>query len=132
MKIFVLRLKPDEDLKQSLKAFVQSHHLQAGFVLTAIGSLKQAQLRFANQFHSIVLHDKFEILSLSGTLSIHGLHLHIAIADRTGKTIGGHLDQGNLIYTTAEIVLGEIEDLTFRRDRDDQTGFQELSILPRL
>jgi predicted DNA-binding protein with PD1-like motif len=132
MKIFAVRLNPDEDLKQSLKVFVHAHNIQAGFILTAIGSLKQAQLRFANQPQSIVLAGKFEILSLAGTLSIHGLHLHMAIADTTGKTIGGHLDQGNLIYTTAEIVLGEIEDLTFRRDRDDQTGFQELSILPRL
>ena len=63
MKVFALRLKPNQDLKESLKNFVVEHDIKAGFVLTAIGSLKQATLRFANQNISTVLTDKFEIIS---------------------------------------------------------------------
>lgn len=128
MNIFAVRLKPNEDLKQTLSAFVQNHHIQAGFVLTGIGSLKQASLRFANQTENTVLNDKFEILSLSGTLSVHGIHLHVAIADQQGRTLGGHLSDGCIIYTTAEIILGAIEDLAFKREIDPQTGFYELMI----
>jgi len=40
MKIFALRLKPEEDLKKSLKNFVVTNNIQAGFILTAVGSLK--------------------------------------------------------------------------------------------
>jgi len=126
MKLFALRLKPDQDLRQSLKEFAIQENLQAGFVLSAIGSLRQAAIRFANQETSGILTDKFEIIALNGTLSIHGLHLHIAIANQQGKVIGGHLNQGCLIYTTAEIVLGEVPDLVFRRALDKQTGFLEL------
>lgn len=140
MKFFALRLNPGQDLKQSLKEFTFSagqifdgsaYHLQAAFILSAIGSLSQATIRFADQKTSEVLTGKFEILSINGTLSIHGIHLHIAISDATGKTIGGHLDYGCIVYTTAEIVIGESEEFTFLRSPDRQTGFLELEIRPR-
>jgi len=131
MKIFALRLKPNQDLKDTLKNFVTSNNIEAGFILTTVGSLKQATLRFANQNDSKVLQDKFEIVSLVGTLSTHGIHLHITISDKDGKTIGGHLEKGCLIYTTAEIVIGVSEDFIFVRTVDENTGYKELEIQPR-
>ena len=131
MKIFALRLKPNQDLKESLTHFITSNNIEAGFILTTVGSLKQATLRFANQNDSKVLHDKFEIVSLVGTLSTHGIHLHISISDKDGKTIGGHLEKGCLIYTTAEIVIGVSEDFIFVRTVDENTGYKELEIQPR-
>lgn len=130
MKVFALRLKPNQDLRQSLKTFANEQNIKAGFILTAIGSLKQATIRFANQSVSTVLNNKFEILSLNGTLATTGIHLHISIADKEGKTLGGHLDNGCIIYTTAEIVIGASEECTFIRTMDDQTGFKELEIIP--
>ena len=131
MKIFALRLKPNQDLKDTLKNFVTSNNIEAGFILTTVGSLKQATLRFANQNDSKVLQDKFEIVALVGTLSTHGIHLHISISDKDGKTIGGHLEKGCLIYTTAEIVIGVSEDFIFVRTVDENTGYKELEIQPR-
>lgn len=129
MKAFALRLKPEQDLRQALETFTQEKDIKAGFIVTAIGSLKQANIRFANQTNATILKDKFEILSLNGTLSETGIHLHIAIADFQGKTIGGHLETGCIIYTTAEIVIGVSEDFTFTRTIDAQTGYKELEIL---
>lgn len=131
MKIFALRLKPNMDLKESLRNFVSLNNIKSGFILTTVGSLKQARLRFADQSNSKVFKKKFEIVSLVGTLSTSGIHLHIALSDKEGRTIGGHLDDGCIIYTTAEIVIGESEKFTFIRDIDEQTGFKELKILPR-
>lgn len=131
MNVFALRLKPDQDLRQSLKTFAEEQNIKAGFVLTAIGSLKQATIRFANQNVSTALNDKFEIISLNGTLATTGIHLHIAIADKQGKTLSGHLDNGCLIYTTAEIVIGTSEEFTFIRTLDEQTGYKELEIVPK-
>lgn len=130
MKVFALRLKPDQDLRQSLKTFAEEQNIKAGFILTAIGSLKQATIRFANQSVSTALPNKFEILSLNGTLATTGVHLHICISDKEGKTIGGHLDDGCIVYTTAEIVIGASEEFTFIRTIDEQTGYKELEIIP--
>jgi len=131
MNIFALRLKPQQDLKQSLAEFVAANQIQAGFILSAIGSLQKASIRFANQPTSDVFDEKFEIVALNGTLSIYGSHLHLAIADKTGRMIGGHLTEGCIIYTTAEIVIGESPHLTFVRTPDAQTGFLELEIRER-
>ncbi len=132
MKIFAIRLKPDQDLKASLRSFVQQNNIQSGFILTAVGSLKRANIRFASQDSCQVLDERFEIVSLVGTLSIHGIHLHISLSDQDGKTIGGHLVDGCLIYTTAEIVIGTSEDFIFLRTVDETTGYKELEIKSKI
>ena len=129
MKVYPLRLKPNQDLKQSLNNFANQENIKAGFILSAIGSLKQAKIRFANQQSSTILIDKFEILSLNGTIATSGVHLHIAISDKQGKTIGGHLDNECIIYTTAEIIIGTTEEFIFNRTIDEQTGYKELEII---
>ncbi len=128
MKLFAIRLKPNQDLKQSLQSFAIQQNIQAGFILSGIGSLQQAKIRFANQENSTILSEKFEIITLNGTIAKNGLHLHIAIANQQGKTLGGHVDNGCIIYTTAEIVIGATEDFRFQRIFDEQTGYQELEI----
>lgn len=130
MKVLPIRLEPNADLRTSLKSFATEKNIQAGFILTAIGSLKQATIRFANQDNTTVLTEKFEIISLNGTLATTGVHLHITVADNHGKVIGGHLSDGCIIYTTAEIVIGIAENFTFHRSLDEQTGFNELEVIP--
>ncbi len=123
-----LRLNPGDDLRQHLLTIAQTQQIQAGFMLSAIGSLTQAAIRYADQPEPTILVGRFEILSLNGLFSLHGIHLHMAIADSTGRTIGGHVCDGCLIYTTAEIVFGECAGVVFDREFDPQTGFIELAI----
>lgn len=42
--------------------------------------------------------------------------------------IGGHLMERNLVYTTAEIIIGEITGFVFERRLDADTTYQELFI----
>ena len=130
MRTYALRLKPGQDMRQQLNAFVTEHHIQAGAMVTCVGSLTQATLRLANQEGPTVYRGHFEIVSLVGTLSTNGSHLHLAVSDSTGRTIGGHLLDGNLVYTTAELVIGVLENLDFRREPDPTFGYRELTIYP--
>ncbi len=124
----VLRLKPGEDLKKSIQHYVNNHHIQAGWMVTCVGSITNYQLRLANQPAGTTGSGHFEIVSLNGTLSQNGSHLHMSISDSTGKTIGGHLMEGNIVYTTAEIVLQSSDSLVFRREKDGSTPWEELQI----
>ena len=123
-----LRLKPGQDLKQSIQSFVQQNKIEAGWIVTCAGSLTKASIRFANQPTPTVMEGHFEILALSGTVSANGSHLHISIADSTGKCIGGHLTDGSIIYTTAELVLQSSDEYTFSREKDGTTPWEELQI----
>jgi predicted DNA-binding protein with PD1-like motif len=128
MQVFALRLKPEADLRDSLRDFIQTHTIQAGFILTTVGSLKQAAIRFAGKSEHQIFVGDLEIVSLVGTLSQDGVHLHISIADSAGKTIGGHLNQGTIVRTTAEIVIGESTAHRFSRVVDSKTGYKELQV----
>ena len=100
-------------------------------MLSGIGSLSVAELRIAGQQESTTIRGNLEILSLTGTLSPDGAHLHIAVADSTGAVIGGHLCAGSQVRTTAELVLGLLPEWEFHRGLDPATGYAELQISPR-
>lgn len=131
MQLHTLRLLPRQPVKETLEAYAREHGLQAAFVLSAVGSLTQYHLRFANQEEGSLGTGHFEVVALSGLLSIHGTHLHMAVSDSTGRTVGGHLLPNNLVYTTLEVVLGEALEQVHVRQPDSTYGYKELKVLPR-
>lgn len=73
-----------------------------------------------------------EIVSLVGTLSsVGGHHLHISVSTKTGQVLGGHVFGEMNVFTTAEIVIGECEDLSFMREFDPASGYDELVVYKR-
>ena len=131
MKVVPLRLHHGDDLLQALETWMGEQEEQAGCVISAVGSLSVAQLRFAGAAEATTINGELEILSLSGTLSADGAHLHIAIAESSGAVIGGHLCSGSLVRTTAELVIGLLPEWRFSRELDTATGYAELRITPR-
>ena len=125
---YAFRLQPGTDLKEGIQQFVNSHNIQAGWIVTCVGSLTRYHLRFANQAQGTTGHGHFEIVSLTGTLSVNGTHLHACISNGGGQTIGGHLLSGCTVYTTAEIVVGATDKYIFTREHDNITGWKELKI----
>ena len=122
------RLCPGQDILRELELMAERQGIEAACVLTCVGSLTRACLRFANRSEATVMNGHFEIVSLTGILSRYGSHFHIAIADGQGATFGAHLLPGSTVYTTAEIVLGVFSELRFLRTFDPRTGFPELDI----
>jgi predicted DNA-binding protein with PD1-like motif len=58
-------------------------------------------------------------------------HLHISVADKDGTVIGGHLMDGCVVYTTAEITIVELGGLKHQRTTCSLSGYEELDILKR-
>jgi predicted DNA-binding protein with PD1-like motif len=127
-KTHPIRLKPGADLRNEIEAYVKQHNIKAGWISTCAGSLTQYNIRFANQSGGSKGSGYFEIVSLGGTVSVNGSHIHISVSDSTGKTIGGHLLDSNIVYTTAEIIIQEDDDFSFTREKDDSTPWEELQI----
>ena len=128
INVHAIRLKPGMDLKQALQDFINLQNISAGWIMSCIGSLTRYHLRFANQENGHMQNGFFEITGLTGTMSIHGSHLHLAVSDSNGSLIGGHVLDGCTIYTTAEVIIGETNDLVFHRVTDESTGWKELAI----
>ncbi|MBL7760670.1 MAG: DNA-binding protein [Sediminibacterium sp.] len=122
------RLKPGQDLYRSIDSVVKLNKINAGWMVTCSGSLTDYHIRFANMPEGARDTGHFEIVSLAGTLSSEGSHLHLSVSDSTGKTIGGHLLEGCTVYTTAEIVIAASDEFVFSREEDGTTPWKELQI----
>lgn len=125
---YSFRVRPHEDLKRVILGFATVNKIKAGAIVSCVGSLEQFCIRFANQAEGTVRKGFFEIVSLSGTFSDSSSHIHISVSNSEGNTTGGHLLDGNLVYTTAEIVVVDLVDLEFVREEDPTYGFLELVV----
>jgi predicted DNA-binding protein with PD1-like motif len=124
-----LRLHPGDDLRGALQQAVAAAAPDGAFVLAGIGSLVDAQLRLAGQPHATRYPGPSEILTLSGTVSADGAHLHVSIATADGQVHGGHLVAGNTVRTTAEVLLAPMDGgWRLGRAPDPATGYPELIV----
>jgi hypothetical protein len=123
---FPLRLAPDADLRRALEDAVAARKCRAAIVASGIGSLRFARLRLAGASTPKALTGDFEILTLAGTIAENGSHLHMSVADATGRVVGGHVAPGCVVRTTAEILLLLLPEWRFFREPDPVTGFAEL------
>jgi uncharacterized protein len=128
ISVHAFRLKPGQDLRKEIEAYVKENKITAGWITTSVGSLTHYNIRFANQQNGSTDSGHFEIVSLTGTVSTNGSHMHISISDSTGRTIGGHLLQDCIVYTTAEIIIQSTPNLIFKRERDGSTPWEELQV----
>lgn len=124
----VLRLEPGEDPKLVLMNYVKQKNIKAASIASVVGSLSLTVLRYANKKELVKLDGFREVISLSGTVSTNGSHLHLSVSDGKGETLGGHLGEGSKVYTTLEIVLLSYPSLSFERKKDSKTTFEELTI----
>jgi uncharacterized protein len=129
VRIHVFRLRPGDDLLGSIRAYVKQNHIQAAVLLSSVGSLTQASIRYANQPEAHIHTGHFEIVSITGTVEEGGEHVHLSIATAQGTMIGGHLMTGCKIYTTSEVTLAELVGVRFARETDKEgSGWDELKI----
>lgn len=118
-----LRLNPGDDLRGALEA-----RASTGFVVAGIGSLSHAQLRFAGEPGPTRIEGPLEILTLSGSLSPAGAHLHVSLSDAAGRVLGGHVCAGCEVLTTAELLIAPLPAGSLSRAFDPVTGYAELVI----
>jgi uncharacterized protein len=130
MQIYVLRLLPDQDIKERLVSFLDENQLSAVAIISAVGSVKEYVIRVSDGFSVIRGFENREIVSLSGILTTDGIHVHVSLGGLDGCVIGGHLMEGCLINTTLEVVLMSLED-DLSRVFDANTGYKELVIKKR-
>ena len=135
MRNHAVRLTPGIDLNAALERLTREFGLCAGCILTCVGGLSAARLRMPGAVGEAEVFKAFdepmEIVSLSGTLSPDGVHVHISLARRDGAVVGGHLVDGCIVNTTVELAISELEDVEFRRPLDPVTGYDELSVQPK-
>lgn len=108
--------------------YAKENNIEAGCVLSGAGCVKHAHIRLAKTISFLDVDSDYEIVSITGTISKDGLHLHISLSDTEGNTVGGHLSDVTIINTTCELVILELSNYSFTREFDEKTGYKELVI----
>lgn len=131
MQALPLRLSPGDDLRDALGRWLAAQRVEAAYVVQGIGSLSTVELRFAGVDDPTSLRGDYEILTLAGSLSPDGPHLHMSVSDAQGRVFGGHVAHGCIVRTTAEVLVMLLPDFSFSREHDAQSGFPELVVRKR-
>lgn len=128
MKEHVIRLMPGDDLVLALEKYCVKNNIEAAYVGTCVGSLSQVRFRKGHSKTVLTLTGAYEVVSAVGMLSKGGHHIHISVSDESFNTRGGHIINGCLVQSTAEIVIIELENFELSRSVDVSSGFKTLII----
>lgn len=129
--MYLLRLTKGMDLKKEIIKFCEENNIKDGIIGTCVGCCYEVRMRLAGGekfFHGA---GDYEIVSMTGTISENGVHIHAAFSDNEGVTVGGHLIEECLVNTTAEIAIIEVDNYKLTREMDEATGYKELVIEKR-
>ena len=131
MRELSCRLKRGSDLKDSIEKICIENDVDTAIILSGVGCLYKVKIRLAKAEGYLEDDNDYEIVSLNGTISKGSAHIHIALSDETGKTIGGHLMEGCLVNTTCELVMGVLEEYSSERKFDQETGYDEICFVKK-
>lgn len=124
----VFRLTKGMDLKKEIVKYCEENNIKAGIIGACVGCVYEANFRLAGGETYFSKKEDYEIVSMTGTISADGVHIHISLSDINGNTVGGHLTEGCLVNTTAEICIIEIDNYKLTRTFDESTGYKELNV----
>ena len=105
MRAVPLHLEAGSDVRRSLEQLALEHNA-GGFVLSVVGNLSQAAFACPGKSAPTVLAGELEIITLQGTISPDGVHLHLSFSDASCQVWGGHLEHGTLVFRGADLLVG--------------------------
>jgi uncharacterized protein len=114
-RVLVIRLKNGEDLLRGLERAVSREAVRNGVFMGAFGSLTSYHVHVVNNTtfppKNVYMKGRgpYDILSVTGAVIDGRLHPHLTFSD-SKKALGGHLEEGSLVFTFAVITLGVLED----------------------
>ena len=120
-----LKLAPGSDLRLSLEELAQRDGI-SGFVLGVVGNLTKASFQCPGQAEPTVLEGDLEVITLNGTFSPEGVHLHLSLSDGACQVWGGHLEPGTIVQKGVDLLIGVLEQ------REGRPVLQTAAAAPRI
>ena len=131
MQPLPLKLAPGSDLRLSLEELAQRDGI-SGFVVGVVGNLTKASFQCPGQAEPTVLEGDLEVITLNGTFSPEGVHLHLSLSDGACQVWGGHLEPGTIVQKGVDLLIGVLEQREGRPARQTAAATPriEIAVLP--
>ncbi|MFM7313949.1 MAG: PCC domain-containing protein [Cyanobium sp.] len=108
MRTLALHLEAGSDVRESLETLAGEQGAP-GYVLSVVGNLSAAVFQCPGRSAPTRLRGELEIITLTGTLSPEGVHLHLSFSDGDCRVWGGHLESGTVVLRGADLLLGFLD-----------------------
>ena len=125
MQPLPLKLAPGSDLRLSLEELAERDGI-SGVVLGVVGNLTKASFQCPGQAEPTVLEGDLEVITLNGTFSPEGVHLHLSLSDGACQVWGGHLEPGTIVQKGVDLLIGVLEQ------RESRPAHQTAAAPPRI
>ncbi len=115
-RFLMLRLNPEDDVLDSIRAAVRENEIRNGIIVSGVGSLNRYRVHVVNKpvlpTEDVFFEGEgpFDILTITGAVLEGRVHAHITFSN-TERALGGHLEEGCTVLTFALIVLAETPDV---------------------
>ena len=131
MQPLPLKLAPGSDLRLSLEELTQRDGV-SGFVLGVVGNLTKASFQCPGQAEPTVLEGDLEVITLNGTFSPEGVHLHLSLSDGACQVWGGHLEPGTIVQKGVDLLIRVLEQREASPTRQTAAAAPriEIAVLP--
>jgi predicted DNA-binding protein with PD1-like motif len=139
--ISLIRILPGSDVVESIAVVCKEEGIDAGIVVSCLGTLQKASLLFVVPSRNKVGATYGEPLKLEGPLEFLGaqgavgreedgeifVHLHGLMCDKHGAVHGGHLVKGESpVLITCEVSVIPAEGVSLVRRMDPEVGWKVL------
>ena len=124
-----LQLDPGQDLLKRFESLAIKED-KLGYVLSIVGNLSKAVIHCPGKEQSTTIGNHLEIIALNGTISPNRCHLHICFSDGECNVWAGHLEEGTIIYKSAEILVGFVGEPINKKGLHLINKIAEIYILP--
>jgi predicted DNA-binding protein with PD1-like motif/glutaredoxin len=111
MRALPLHLEAGVDLRASLERLAATEQA-SGFVLSVVGNLSQACFACPGLDEPTLVQGELEIITLQGTVSPQGVHLHLSLSDPGCQVWGGHLEHGSVVLKGADLLVAFLDQPT--------------------
>ncbi len=129
MRSLPLKLAPGSDLRLTLEELARRDGI-SGFVVGVVGNLTKASFQCPGQAAPTVLEGDLEVITLNGTFSPEGVHLHLSLSDGACQVWGGHLEPGTIVQKGVDLLLAVLEQRESGPARQTATPRIEIAVLP--
>jgi len=129
--IWVLKFRDGEDLLESLADLARGERLTSGFVVSAVGMLRDVELGYfsGEGYVKKQLQGPFELLGMQGNISRlkedPWVHVHCMLADSELGTVGGHLFRA-AVNVACEMCIIKTTNIELSRMKNQDTGLYDL------
>ena len=125
----VFKLETGRDLLISLQEMAIKEN-KAGYILSVVGNLSTARIQCPGKKQSTLIKNTLEIISLNGTIDPNSCHLHISFSDGNCNVWAGHLKEGTIILSAADMLIGFLEENLIKKEKINHHKKVEIYIIP--